>query len=130
MSFLEMALNDVPELDAMPEGEYQLRILGAEVKTSQKTGGNYLGIRLEVVDETAKDINHVIMLPTSNQTEKETIVAKNRLKYFYDAFGIDYSGGSVNLESVVGLTGFALLTVEESDQYGRQNRVKQFIAAR
>ncbi len=127
MSFLEMALNDVPEIDAMPEGEYQLRIMSAEVKTSQKTGGNYLGVRLEVVDEVAKDINHVIMLPASSMNEKETILAKNRLKYFYDAFGIDYTGGSVNLEAVVGLTGFAMLTVEESDQYGRQNRVKQFL---
>jgi len=62
MSFLEMALDDVPELDAVAEGEYQLRIMSAEVKTSQKTGGNYLGVRLEVVDEVAKDINHVIML--------------------------------------------------------------------
>lgn len=127
MSFLEMALDDVPELDAVAEGEYQLRIMSAEVKTSQKTGGNYLGVRLEVVDEVAKDINHVIMLPASTMSEKETIIAKNRLKYFYDSFGIDYSAGSVNLETVVGLTGFALLTVEESDQYGRQNRVKQFL---
>ena len=127
MSFLEMALDDVPELDAVAEGEYQLRIMSAEVKTSQKTGGNYLGVRLEVVDEVAKDINHVIMLPSSTMSEKETIIAKTRLKYFYESFGIDYSAGSVNLETVVGLTGFALLTVEESDQYGRQNRVKQFL---
>lgn len=127
MSFLDMALNDIPELDAVNEGEYQLRIMSAEVKTSQKTGGNYLSVRFEVADEVAKDINHVIMLPASTMSEKETIVAKNRLKYFYDAFGVDYSSGSVNLETLPGLTGYALLTVEETDQYGRQNRVKQFI---
>jgi len=127
MSFLDMALNDIPELDAVTEGEYQLRIMSAEVKTSQKTGGNYLSVRFEVADEVAKDINHVIMLPDNSKSEKEVIVAKNRLKYFYEAFGIDYISGSVNLETLPGLTGYAMMTVEESDQYGRQNRIKQFI---
>lgn len=128
MSFLDFNLNDVPELIALPEGEYQLRILEIEVKTSQ-AGNPMVQMRLDVPEEpNSKGITHTIMLPTQADDEKKRNGRLRSLKAFCDAFGIDHSNGITLDESVVGSTGWAILGIEDSPEYGEQNRVRRFIA--
>ena len=49
-----------------------------------------------------------------------------RLKHFFEAFGIDTDEG-IELDDLKGLTGSALLGVEDSDEYGERNVIKRFV---
>ncbi len=132
MSFLNVNLNDVKDLVALPDGEYELRLYKAELKTVEKVdsvafGAEMINMAFDVPSETdAKDISHTLWLPKASDSEKDQQNALRRLKYFCDAFGIDYSSG-INLDEIIGATGWALLKTESSDEYGDQNRIRRFI---
>jgi len=126
MSF-QMNFDDVYEPTSLKEGEYQLRILDAKIKSSQKTGGDYLNVRLEVIGEpTAKDINHVMMFPTSADDVKRANNRKAAILSFLKAFGLNTSG-TIEPDEYVGSTGWAILTEEADPEYGMQNRVRKFV---
>lgn len=128
MSFLDFDLGNVPELNALPDGEYELRILACEVKNSQ-AGNPMVSISFDVPAEvTSKGIHHTLMLPTQADDEKKRNGRLRGLKGFCDAFRIDYQNGITLDESVVGLTGWAILGIESSEEYGDQNRVRRFVA--
>lgn len=127
MSFLDVALDDVPELKALEEGEYEVQITSADIGESDKTGGKYLMLRLEVPTEPeSKDFTHVLMLPADGDSEKQRIKRLSRLKEAMEAFGYDYSQG-IETDALEGLTSWAYLAVEESGEYGEQNRVRRFV---
>ena len=128
MSFLGQDFDNVFEPKSMKEGEYQFRVLDAQVKTSQKTGGEYISAKLEIIGEPeAKDINHVMMLPTANDDLKQKNKRLTAIQYFLKACGLEPSNVD-NIQEVVGCTGWALLTEEADPEYGSQNRVRRFIA--
>lgn len=128
-SFIDISLEDTPELKALPEGEYQVQATSAELGTSEKSGGKYLLLRLEVPTEpTSKDMTHVLMLPAQQDTEKQIIKRKNRIKQAMDAFGYDYAGqGGIDPDALTGMEAWAYLTVEEDPEYGTQNRIRRFV---
>lgn len=127
MSFLEVSLKDVPELQALEEGEYQVQIASAEIGESDKTGGQYLMLRCEVPTVAeSKDFTHVLMLPAESDSEKQSIKRLSRLKEAMEAFGYDYSKG-IETDDLQGLQAWAYLTVEESGEFGEQNRIRRFI---
>ena len=127
MSLLDFNLENVTELSTVPEGEYAIRVVNCELKTSQKTGGNYLNVRLELADEAdSKNITHIIMLPADGDDDKRRNNRLRAVKMFYEAFDVDYTKG-VETEDLVGLTGWAIVVEEESDEYGTQNRVRRFV---
>lgn len=129
MSFLEdVNLNDCFEYESMPEGEYNLRIMDINRKTSQKTGGDFIMARIEIVNEPkSKDINHVMMLPTAADDVKQRnnrILAINR---FMKAFGFDPTAPPTMEEMIGAVTERpAYLVEEENEEYGTQNRIRRF----
>ena len=126
MSF-QMNFNDVYEPVSLKEGEYHLRILDAKIKSSQKTGGDYLNVRLEVMDEPhAKDINHVMMFPTSADDVKRANNRKAAILSFLKAFGLS-TAGTIEPDDYIGASGWAILTEEADPEYGMQNRIRKFI---
>jgi hypothetical protein len=130
MGLLELNLNDVKELSTVEPGEYQLRITQCEVKTSEKTGGQFLKVLFDIPEEAdSKGLSKVFMFPTDADDDK---VRNNRLrsiKIFYEGFGIDYEG-AVETDDLVGLTGWAILAEDEDPQYGVSNYVKRFVASK
>lgn len=127
MGLLQYNLDNVKELATVPEGEYQVRIVNAEMATSQKTGGQYLKVRLELPDESdSKGVTHIIMLPAEDDDDKRKNGRLRNLKNFYECFGVDFTNG-VETEDLVGLTGWGLITEEDGGEYGIQNRVKRFV---
>ena len=130
MGLLELNLNDVKELATVEPGEYNLRITNAEVKTSEKTGGQFLKVVFDLPDEAdSKGIQKVFMFPTDSDDDK---VRNNRLrsvKLFYEAFDVDYEG-PVETDDLVGLTGWAILAEDEDPEYGTSNFVKRFVAGK
>jgi hypothetical protein len=130
MSFLGQNFDNVFEPKSMKEGEYQLRVLDAQVKQSQKTGGEYLSVKLEVQGEsTAKDINHVMMLPAPADDVKQKNKRLANIQSFLKACGYDPASIS-NVNELIGSTCWAILTEEADPEYGTQNRIRKFVAGR
>ena len=130
MSFLGQDFENVFEPTSMKEGEYQLKVLDAQVKTSKNTGGEYISAKLEILGEPeAKDINHVMMLPTANDDVKKKNSRLSAISNFLKACGFDPAAVS-NVQELVGSTCWAILTEEQDPEYGMQNRVRKFVAGK
>lgn len=130
MSILDMNFDNVVEPRAIQNvnEEHQLRIVEIEAKTSN-SGKPMVAVRFESVEDPyAKDINHYIMLPTEDDDAKKRNSKLVSLQHFYEGLGVNYKSGPVNLDDLVGSTCWAILALEESDQYGSQNRIKRFVA--
>ena len=133
MGFLDIDFSDVQEPSAVPgDQEYKLRIVG--VKTDEngnlptnKNGQEYLLPRFEIVGEpTAKEFTRYIGMPDSSMDAKQLNNAKWALKSFFEAFDLDPN--NVTIDGMVGAEGWAILGLEETNEWGEQNFVKKFIA--
>jgi len=126
---LGVDLDTIPPQTAVPGGEYQLALVGCEVKDQkpEKGNGKFIQATFEIVGAPdSKLINHVMMLPAADDQDRKR---KNRLRNigdFYKAFNIPASG-KVNFANFMGAFGYALLVVEDGGEYGEQNKVKRFI---
>lgn len=125
-SMLDLSFDNVVEYEARPEGEYEVRIEDIEQKTGDK--GTYIRATLMIVgDDFAKTISHVMMLPGQADDARKRNNRLLAIQRFYAAFGVDYKNGPVNISDLPGLTAWAILGLESSDQYGDQNRVKRWV---
>lgn len=127
MAFLDMNFDDVVEPTvAAADAEYKLRILDVKEGTN-KNGEPYLMPRFEVCDVVgAKDFTKYFGLPSSSMDAKKLNSVKYGLKIFMDAFSLEYASDPSDW---VGAEGWAILGVEENEQYGPQNYIKKFVKA-
>jgi hypothetical protein len=130
MSFiLDTDTSNVESFTSVPTGEYELRIVKAESKNSQK-GDPMLAVQMDIPSESkSKDVFHYIMLPTGNDDVKRSTQKLVNLKDFKAAFGFPQSG-PISTDEMEGARGWAILVEEDDQQYGKANRVKRFIAGR
>lgn len=130
-SFIDLGdLTGVPEQHALPAGEARLRGVSLEKRKQkpEKGNGEFLMAIFEPVDDpNGKLINHVMMLPKDDDDERTTNQKLRRIRDFRQAFGLGIIG-PLNFVDFEGALGWAILTVEEDDQYGEQNRIKKFVA--
>lgn len=128
MGFLEgMNFEDVVEPTAVPEGEYELRIIEV-TQDLNKNNEPYIMPRFEIASEpTAKEVTKYMALPIATMDEKKLNKTKLNLKRFFEALGVDASSG-VELEQLQGETVWAVLGLEESEDYGEQNFIRRFVA--
>lgn len=129
--------NDVKEEIAAPEGEYELRIIRADIGQQDGTKGTskFIKLNLEIVDNPDGefgDVSHVLMIPDGDQTQKDNERRKRRIRDFCRAFNCQWPVETLDdLEAGwVQQTGWALLSTEESAEYGEQNRIRKPIAGR
>ena len=131
MGFLEVNLSDIPKLVTVEEGEHRVRctsVLGKKSTTVRTSGQSMLLLRFVPAEEQyGKEFTHVIMLPYAGIDERDKINRLNALKEACDALGVDYSGGQVNFRDFIGAEGYAILSVEQTDRYGEQNRVQEWV---
>lgn len=126
MSLLDMNFDDAVEPTVVDPGEYKIRIVDVKV-AENKSGNPYVLPRFEIPDEpTAKEFTKYMGLPHDDMNEKQLNSAKFNMKKFCLAFGIDPAAPG-EPDDWKGLEGWALLGVEENDEYGDQNYVKSFI---
>lgn len=128
MTFLEgMNFDDVVEPKAVAEGEYELRVV--EVKQdNNKNGEPYILPRFEIVGEVGtKSVTRYMALPIASMDEERRNKAKLGLKRFFEAIQIDASSG-VDLDTLVGESCWAMLGLEEDEEYGEQNFIRRFVA--
>jgi len=117
-----------PKVVAADE-EYKIRVLDA-TSAIDKNGEPYLLPRFEVVDEPlAKDFTKFLRLPHDGLNAKQLARAQWALKLFLEAFDMPVKG-QIDVEDLKGKTGWAILGVEDNEQYGEGNYVKKFIAGK
>ena len=127
MSFLDMDFSDVQEPTAVAgDSEYKIRVVDVRQDTD-KNGNPYLLPRFEVPDEpAAKEFTKFFRLPHEGLDAKQMNSAKYQLKVFFDAFDID-PASLQQPEDLIGAEGWAILGLEETEQWGDQNYIKKFI---
>jgi len=130
MGFLDIDYSDAVELKVFSAGsEVNLRIIDADVKTSENTGGDYLRVDFEPIGEDMyKDIMHIFMLPTPNDRPKQANNRKLAIKKFCEAFKITLDPSREVDEYMVGAEGWAIVREEDDAEFGTKNRIKEFIA--
>jgi len=127
MSFMNIDFTDTFEPKSVEPGEYQLRVLRTETKTSQKSGGEYLNVQFEIVDNPeAKDIYKIFMYPTSQDDKKKANSRKTAILNFITACGEEPTP-NFDLSVLDGATCFAILGEEDDPEYGLRNTVRKFL---
>jgi hypothetical protein len=136
MGFLDSVdLENVVEPSTVPaDAEYKLRIVDVKTDPStpdglprDKNGNSYLLPRFEILDEpTAKDFTRFIGLPHDSMDAKKKNSSGFMLKTFLQAFDLEQSA-LVDPSDMIGAEGWAILGIEDTEQYGEQNYVKKFI---
>ena len=132
MSMLDIDVSDAEEPKAVPGNEeYRLTIISMRVAVD-KGGFDFVLPTFDIPDEPlAKPFTKYLRLPTpklrEEKGEKAFKTAAWNYKLFLQCFGMD-PGRKFEADEMVGNTGWAILGVEETDEYGDQNFIKKFLA--
>jgi hypothetical protein len=105
--------------DPLPAGFYNATIANAELKTA-KSGGQYLNVRYDITgpSHAGRVVFGMVNLTNPNQRAEE--IGRQQLGELMRAIGLDTLKDS---DQLIGGRLKIKLTVEESEQYGTQNRV-------
>lgn len=133
-SFVDIDTSDATEPIAVDPGEYLVRIIGCRkdkednILRTDKNGGKYFMPMFELPNElAAKTFSHFVRIPDpGNMDEKQLNSAKWELESFKQAFQM--GEGGFDLNALEGMEGYAILSKEDSAEYGEQNRIKKFVA--
>lgn len=125
----QLDLESVPEVQAVAEGEYEVRIMDAGDYVSKASGQNMIKVVLEIVGEPDSDpIYHYITLPQFDDDERKKNNKLRRIKVFLEAFQLDQHS---EYSDWIGQVGWALIGAETDEQSGEpRNNIKRFICGR
>lgn len=125
-SILDIAREQVPELEPVPEGEHQVGItkvverLGDEAYNSGREGWD---VFMRVDHPNSKTLVHRVFKPMESDDEDKANNMKRGIKRFVEAFDIT----SEDTDTWVGATSWAVLGIEIDAEYGDKNIVKRFL---
>jgi len=113
---------DIKEPEALPAGVYDLQVIKAEIKPTKK-GGRMLATQIAISEHPdAQNIFDYLVLPTG--TEHDELFTLN-IRRAAGACGVSFDkNGSFKAEDFLGAEFTAKLTLEESEEYGLQNRIQ------
>ena len=113
---------DVKEPEAVPAGPYDLQVIKAEIKPTKK-GGMMLATQIAISEHpNAPNIFDYLVLPTG--TEHDEIFIRS-IRRAAGACGVSFDkNGSFKAEDFLGAEFRAKLTLEDSEEYGLQNRIQ------
>lgn len=123
---LEIVNAEIPELEAVPDGEYKVEITNVEEKMDRNQRPGYR-VTLRVVDKpNTKRITHWVSMPVEGDDEDKANAKGRQVQAFAKAFKIK----SDDPKEWEGLVADVALVLENSAEYGDQNRVKRFIVGK
>lgn len=134
-NFLQLNM-DAPKMQVMPQAEYKLKIVKVEPHSKEKDGktSNSLRVQFTLPDHPeAFDVTNYIGTPNAGDDQAAINKKINRLRTFFSCFDIPYSdepGFNLNLDSMVGKTGWANLKMSSDPGYDEKNDVQRFLPAR
>lgn len=118
----------------LPKGaEVQVRIIHVREGEGGKNGCRYFSPIFEVMgegNELVKEFSDFHWVLDSGCLDaRELARSMNKFKKFAQCFGLDITR-PFSLEDLVGLTGWVIVGVKNSDEYGPQNVVNSYISKR
>lgn len=134
MSFLSIPADEIADVaePSVVRTEEECKVRITDVKfADNKNNEPYALVRFAFTEhEDTKTFTKYFGIPNPAMDPDKRNNALRSLKYFYEAFDIDYSSGEVGLDELVGAEGWAMVGVDEQEDtdYGPQNYVKRFIA--
>lgn len=110
-------LSDIPSLEPVPAGEYDLRVISAKDVKSDRTGREGIMLICEVTgEENAQNVFHRIWLPMEKDDQNKKDTMWRMVKEFLEALGLD--AGEVETSDFEGLQFSAQLSLTK-DNKGR-----------
>ena len=128
-SILDINVEDVAELQVIPDGEeILLQIDDAEVRKSKK-GQDMLVVRFSAPEhEDTRSIMEYFILPHEYEDDLERKKGSQRkIKRFCEAFSLPLD--KLDIEGLVGETGYAVVKVEEYEG-DESNKIRKFMQRR
>ena len=133
MSLLNVNLEDRMQLKILPDNtEAKIRVVRAEIAQSKSDYNRFnLALVLEVPDDPmVDDIRVWLPIPTQDQKEddpKRYVKQVDRIREFCEAFTVSMP---VEVATLIGLEGWAILREEVGLEGTMQNSVRRFLARR
>ena len=110
--------------EVLPAGFYDATIANAELKDS-KSGGKYINVRYDITGPTHTGRVVFGMITIANANPKAEEVGRQQLGSLIQAIGLDKLSDT---DQLIGGQLTIKVTVENSEQYGEQNRVSGYRA--
>ncbi|MFA5699124.1 MAG: hypothetical protein WC954_05270 [Sphaerochaeta sp.] len=124
-------MDNIPDLEPAPDGsEVEIRLISHMTGFTKDDQLPYLSPVFELPDyPNAPDFNKFLWLPCDKlreiKGEKKYNQARRSMADFMEAFGI--TGPRFDMTEYYGSTAYAIVGIEENDEYGRKNRIKKFV---
>ncbi len=131
-SDLEKEISSAPEPKTLPRGaEVRARIIAVRTGVSDKNGATWYQPVFDVPDDPMVSEFNAFFWDLSDRDKldaKQAARNMNAFKNFAAAFHLDYSKPFSWEDDLVGLTGWVILGIKKSDEYGDQNTVSKYVA--
>jgi hypothetical protein len=131
-SDLEKEIKESQAPSTLPSGtEVKFRVISVREGTSEKNGAHYYMPVYDVPDHPncAEFSDFFWDLADRDKLEpKQAARLLNQFKVFAECIGLDYSKPFSWSDDIPGLTGWAILGVKKSDEYGDSNSIKKYLA--
>jgi hypothetical protein len=112
MAFIKQAMSDAKEANAVPEGEYDLRVVKSERKEF-KSGREGYALQIAIEDRdfpNAGLIFHNLMLTKDDDKDTTRNMILLGQRRFFECFGIAYEDDGFDDDDLEGATGRCLVT--------------------
>lgn len=118
MSIVEVDLENLPDSDTIPVGQYRFRIDSVTEQKPDKNGDNFVGFRYSVVK--GDHVNRQVM-------ENYVVLHKgSKIKRICRACGFN-KPKLTSTDELIGMEFDAYVGKQDSDQYGPQNTIRSYI---
>jgi hypothetical protein len=132
MSILDLNLTDIPEDHPVPKGEYLITLNKAEIKKSKASGDGMIESIINIITDEYEDVAPIyfyMVLPKSTDDGDTIKKKKKKIKRFCDAFSSAYTPSGFDLTSGYGHSAWALIDIEDSEEFGAKNVLERFLKA-
>lgn len=112
-----------------PDIEVKFRVVGC-TKAIDRNGDNYYRVNMEAVEyPDTKDFSHMLYENSSNPNMREKIRQMRKFEWtqFMECTGFRPDHAFDPTNEFLDLEGWAVLSIQDSDEWGKQNRVKKWI---
>ena len=126
MAFIKIPLDEAKESEAVPEGEYALRIIKVEDGESKK-GNAMTTVTIRIEDPKypeATPVRHWLTYPDSTTPPEQRSMQLLNTKRFLSVFKINIGNDGFDSEDLNGAEGKCLLVQEQADDGRVYNRLR------
>lgn len=136
----ELDVSEAREPSVLQDGQYQLRILNADIRQKIKDDGTtvqWVSVRTEAVDggDNAMDIYHTLFLPPKSgeegtRTAKQINRTKFEIKKFCSTFQVPLTISTSAVDGWTGALGWAEVKTEKDLKGSDRNSIRTLVAPR